>query len=573
MALMLPPYIDKNCKSNGERIIFELLKLSPFTKDWTVLHSLNLSEHAKRLFGEIDFLLLIPGCGIFVIEVKGGDVKSINGEWQFINRSGHSRTGNSPFAQAHDAMFSLKSAIRKKFGADHRFNSFQFGYCVAFPDISFDIASVEYHQWQVFDKEARQNDPQQFFREFIFQTTEKHKDQPWFSDESLPSAFDLTELCDFLRGDFVRLRSVEERLEEFNTEVRSYTKEQFKLLDSIHENERCLVKGSAGTGKTMIAIESAVRAAADGKRVFLTCYNRLVGQWMQKQLGQWNDRITVSSLHGYLENIAKGLDHDRSQQNFFTSYMPALAKEIFDKNIIPKFDRLIIDEGQDLITPQYLALFDSMLNGGLINGQWEIYSDFERQAIFTQLSKDQMLSLINGFIKPVNFVLTINCRNTREIGEETSLLSGFEKPPFLLEHLEGIPVDYIFYENETEKMQKLTTLLQKLKDQGLPDKDLIILSPRKFENAFPVNLPTANITELKTIADTRIKGTIWFSTIQGYKGMESNYVILKDIDDLSGEAARSLLYVGMTRAKYGLILMLKASAREQVYTILKNKLK
>lgn len=86
MAKLLPPYIDKSCKSTGERIMFDILKNSPFTKDWIILHSLNLSQHTVRLYGEIDFLILIPSGGIFVMEVKGGDVKCIDGIWHYTNK-------------------------------------------------------------------------------------------------------------------------------------------------------------------------------------------------------------------------------------------------------------------------------------------------------------------------------------------------------------------------------------------------------------------------------------------------------------------------------------------------------
>ena len=60
MARILPTYIDRSCKSSGEKQMFDLLQHSSFTKDWVILHSLNLSQHSKRLYGEIDFLLLDP---------------------------------------------------------------------------------------------------------------------------------------------------------------------------------------------------------------------------------------------------------------------------------------------------------------------------------------------------------------------------------------------------------------------------------------------------------------------------------------------------------------------------------
>ena len=43
--------------------------------------------------------------------------------------------------------------------------------------------------------------------------------------------------------------------------------------------------------------------------------------------------------------------------------------------------------------------------------------------------------------------------------------------------------------------------------------------------------------------------------------MESNYVVITDIEDLTSEVAKSLLYVGMSRAKYGLILLIAESMR------------
>jgi ATP-dependent exoDNAse (exonuclease V) alpha subunit len=54
--------------------------------------------------------------------------------------------------------------------------------------------------------------------------------------------------------------------------------------------------------------------------------------------------------------------------------------------------------------------------------------------------------------------------------------------------------------------------------------------------------------------------------------MESNYVLITDIEDLSSEIAKSLLYVGMSRARYGLILFIAESMRNEYREILKRKL-
>jgi hypothetical protein len=578
MAKLLPPYIDKNCKSTGERMLFDIFKNSPFTKDWIVLHSLNLSQHTKRLYGEIDFLILIPGGGMYVMEVKGGDVKCVNGIWHFTNKFNITYTSNvGPFNQARDAMYSLLKGIEKEFGRGHKLTRTLSGFLCAFPHISFDKHSVEYEPWQILDKDSIHNGIENFFKNLVQQFIKKHKSQPWFSEtNSLPDEKDLQQLCDFLRGDFERVRTVKERLEEFNKQVKTYTDEQYRVLDHIQFNERSITQGSAGTGKTMIAMESAVRAAQEGKTVFLTCFNRLIGEWMQKQLEEYKDKITVTSLHGFLFEQSKGFNYDQSQanrQDFYSKYLPTLLRDIYRKGINKKFDKLIIDEGQDLIREEYLDLFDSMLNGGLANGQWEFYGDFERQSIFAQLQREEMFSLIDKITKPTKFFLHRNCRNTKQIGEETSLISGFAKPPFLLEHLEGIPVEYAFYNTQKEQAELLESQLKLLSKNGLPLNELIILSQKKLENSCAISASGTTIKEIKHTDEIFVgQNYHGFATVQSYKGMECNYVLITDIEDLTTENAKSLLYVGMSRARYGLIMLVSETVRNQYREILKSKL-
>lgn len=576
MARLLPPYIGKDCKSGGERMIFELLKKNTFAKDWIILHSLNLAQHTIRLYGEIDFLLLIPNGGIFIMEVKGGDVRCTNGTWEFIGRFGNIAKNKSPFNQARDAMFSLKAAIKREFGTNHKFNKIQFGFFVAFPQVTFNKHSVEYEPWQILDKEIYNSTPEAFFNNLIYQFTQKHKEQYWFSiTESLPTRQDLEQICDFLRGDFERVRTPSERLNEFDNHVKSYTLEQFRVLDSIQINERSVIEGSAGTGKTMIAIESAKRAASEGQSVFLTCYNRFIGEWMQQQLADW-ERVTVSNLHNYLFELSKGYDYDKAhmdRQDFYTKYLPSLMENFFRVGLKGKFDKIIIDEGQDLIRKEYLELFDSMIEGGMGKGNWEIYGDFESQAIYSSLTKAEMFELLNTAGHYCKFLLKINCRNTRQIGEETALISGFAKPPFLLEFLEGIPVNYFFYKNEAHQKEIVNEQLKRVVLENVGFSEMIILSPKKFENSILKSVSDHKIKELRSACEiSGIQNYFMFVTIQAYKGMEANFILIADIEELSGDFAKSLMYVGMSRARYGLILLIAEARRSQYYDILKNKL-
>ena len=54
MAKMLPPKVFTHTESPGEIEIFDKFKNDPITKEWVVLHSLDIANHRKQISGEID---------------------------------------------------------------------------------------------------------------------------------------------------------------------------------------------------------------------------------------------------------------------------------------------------------------------------------------------------------------------------------------------------------------------------------------------------------------------------------------------------------------------------------------
>jgi hypothetical protein len=54
-----------------------------------------------------------------------------------------------------------------------------------------------------------------------------------------------------------------------------------------------------------------------------------------------------------------------------------------------------------------------------------------------------------------NFLLKINCRNTKQVGEETTLISDLKSHRFT-RTFEGIPVEYLF-KDETEQRKLLAS--------------------------------------------------------------------------------------------------------------------
>lgn len=588
---MIPPTPSQDVKSAAEKKIFQMFKTDPECKDYTVLHSLGLSNHIKRQYGEIDFVVLAPNEGIFCLEVKGGRVKCEGGIWTFIDRYGNTNTKNySPFNQAREGMFSLLEAIRKNFGSNHRLHKLVFRYGVMFPSIEFTESSPEYERWEIFD--LRDKGPiARYIKRLSQHTHKKVKSTLWYNDkESRPTLKDIEDLIKFLRSDFEIIPPPTVVLTETEKNIFKLTDEQYNCLDALENNDRCLFNGGGGTGKTMIAAEYARREVEKGRNVGFFCYNKLLALQIEKNLTSTiknKDFLTVSNLHRFIRNKINKSDFE---EEFLNEQKNSSNNSLFYKEKYPfygilgiqsdltfkPFDTLIIDEAQDLITSDNLDFFNEILLGGLNGGKWAIFADFFRQAIYSDLNEKQMRKCLTEYAPYfTDYKLKINCRNTKKIGEETSAVSGFSAPPFLPSEIEGVPVDYIFYENENEKIEKIESILQKLSEDKIAPKMITVLSAVAVENSCFELLSKSKSFDIDQLSHNFFEegfNKITFSTIHSFKGLENSIIVMTDVNDLTSSTARSLMYVGMSRARQKLFMVISKDLKDKYDDISRERL-
>ena len=96
-------------------------------------------------------------------------------------------------------------------------------------------------------------------------------------DLCAPTAATCRRLLSFLRPDFDRIIVPATSILETERRIIALTEEQYEVLDAIADNQVCIVKGPAGTGKTNIGMEAARRLSLQGKRVLLACFNENLG--------------------------------------------------------------------------------------------------------------------------------------------------------------------------------------------------------------------------------------------------------------------------------------------------------
>jgi hypothetical protein len=84
----------------------------------------------------------------------------------------------------------------------------------------------------------------------------------------------------------------------------SLTEDRYQVLDTIADNDRCLIEGTAGTGKTVLALEYAGRCSRNGERAMLLCFDRLLGDWLADQTAEFEDaRLVSGSPFRFLRNL------------------------------------------------------------------------------------------------------------------------------------------------------------------------------------------------------------------------------------------------------------------------------
>ena len=116
-------------------------------------------------------------------------------------------------------------------------------------------------------------------------------------------------------------------------------------------------------------------------------------------------------------------------------------------------------------------------------------------------------------------------------------------------------------------MESLTNVLERLVKEKTPIESIVLLSPRRLENSSLAGVerisrfPLMDNSRGMTSANSP---SVRFSTIHSFKGLESQVVIIVDIDEVDGEQPQSLLYVAMSRARSLLILMINEHARDAV---------
>ena len=529
MPRMIPSHPDADTPESERKVFAAFQRQLP--SSWTVFHARRLVipsvGRAPATECELDFLVVDPQRGMLGLEVKGGVLARDEDGWR---QNGHRI--KDPGAQAQHAVHLLEDYLGSRRLAP------AFGWGVVFPDACC---------------------PGQLGPDLPAQLVVDAESMPW-ADKALDAVFrsslgagcpmttaDLERLVKELAPRFALAPSLAAAIENEEAALVRLTADQYNVIESMSEIPRLGIKGGAGTGKSLVAMERARRLADEGQRVLLLCYNRGLGTYLQARA----DGFAVSTFHSLCRDLAKRagladveIPAGPDAQTFWQETAPNRLMAALDLLPDERYDAVIVDEGQDFFEHWWLAVL-KLLRHPDTDVLWVFYDP--RQDIFGTGTALGSLGL-----KPAK--LAWNCRNTAQIARYAYGLIA-EAPKLRAGTPEGAAVTVEHVASGAEMVDTVRKTLHRLVAGGLSASRIMVLSPLGTRKS-PVWL-AGTLGNLTLVEFPAVPGPnqVSFATLQRFKGLEADAVVLCDVDRSRANVTAEHLYVAASRAKHVLVVI------------------
>ncbi|QVK20844.1 NERD domain-containing protein [Mycoplasmatota bacterium] len=523
MARMIPPMPRSFKLESKEGVIYSALQ--NLSDDYYVFHSFGMVYFKdKRIVeGEADFIIFNKNKGVIVVEAKAGQVRYENGQWLY--GSGQLMKHDGPFNQAQLNKYKLMELIANRGNRFDISRKCLFMHAVCFPSISNAAISS-----RVFPSESPKdliiskddlNEIESAIVRIYNSSSNRFEHNPLNKTETEYMINNI--FCPTFN--LVPTVSHEHDIKEQKFNI--LLEEQKRLLDFLEEQKSAIISGQAGTGKTMIALEKANRHAANNEKVLFLCYNKKLQRYLE-------DNYKNSNIDFYtIDKFA--IKYTKTPFYSFEILCNKLLLACEAPNSF-EYDHIIIDEGQDFGKDnledqqviEYLSLIMEERDGSL-------YIFYDK------------LQLVQGenipeYIADADCKITLykNCRNTYNIAKNS--MSLLEKEPKLKDGavtgelpectiIEGVQNNF----NEVSKM--ISNLLQSKIE------NIVILTAKTIESS--------SLNEYINNGYMKLNNTeVEFTTIRKFKGLESDAVIIVDIDKNTILENKLIYYVGASRAKF-----------------------
>lgn len=483
---------------------------------------------------EADVVVVMPEFGVLVLEVKGSSVWYEDG---WIQTSAGESKWIHPVDQARDA----KHAIRHYVEADPRWGSrgrIRWAHGVVLPYSAFPPQDLpDLPRYALHDRDDLSTLVTRVRRNALDMETNRRA--LTFDDAQC--------LAEILGGRLSTSYDVTAEALERQASADRLTEQQRLILSVTRLLNRVEVRGGAGSGKTVLALQQAKeltrgRHERKPQRTALLCYSIGLAEHLKRQVASW-PRKDRPAFVGTFEELAAewGVANfgDRAASPFWEEELPqAMAALVASLSDGKQFDAIVVDEAQDFADSWWTPLL------GVLRDQAEggvyVFSD-ENQRIFGRFGRPP--------VPLVPLVLDHCLRNTKEIAEAFAPLA-----PSRMYARGGTGPEVRFVPTSVDDAVEVADeQVIELLDEGWEPGQLALITTG-----------SRHWTQAKQQEEDGQQGywatyfageEVFYGHVLGCKGLERSAVVLCLNEDGSRDRARERLYVGMSRATDLLIVV------------------
>ena len=497
------------------------------------------------------------------MEVKGGGIgfDASADEWFSIDRTGGRHVISDPVAQALRAKYSVRSKLdeHRRWRALSPRNVLR-GHAVFFPDIgdSDALRRPDLPAALIGTGSDLQNPRRWIDSVFSY----------WGADgrDATPLGRRGVEVIhEVFARSFEVAPLVASRLAAQESRRLMLTREQMRVLDFVRSHRRVAVRGGAGTGKTVLALEKARRLADDGFRTLLTCYNRQLADHLAR-LCAGTANLDVMSFHQLCHRQVERANRESGRDLVAEAKVTYPGKGLYDVQfpnalaysieVLPdRYEAIICDEGQDFREEFWVPLE-------------LILADYDRSPLYVFYDDNQNIyARVTTFpIQGEPFSLTRNCRNTAPI--HAAAYTRYRGVPVSPPENEGDDVQFDRAPSRAAQAGRIQArIVDLIARQRVSPGDIVVLivdAPSKAD--FYAALCRLPLPKPATWCEEGVRSdrVVLMDTVRRFKGLEAPVVILWGIDGINWERYDELLYVGMSRAKSVLVVVGTSASCEMV---------
>jgi Nuclease-related domain/AAA domain len=534
--------------SHAERAFYEHLA-AQLPESWHAWHSLALRVGASDWVGEGDFIVASPTRGLLILEVKGGVMTLEDGVWYQYDRP----LERSPIAQATAFAHRLQGEIESAGGG-----RVPFGVACVFPDSEFtdvDAPGSGDHRGAVLGKrQLRQLDLAGLFDRVV-------------RAQVVPSFAKWRHVVHTLWGErWTAHVRVTDQVSDAEQRVVELDRAQLEILEDWAETARAMITGRAGTGKTVVAREIALRRAAAGERVLYLCFTDALALSVDAHFAAARARglnVHAAPVRKYAEKLLKGAGvaaPEQSEQRYWNEVsLHAAADALPQGDGKPTF--VVVDEQQDFADADW-TLVEALASGG---GLW-VFGD-DRQRFWTGRKMPESLAATMGARgklrvqrRSAQAIADLPAKYTGEGGNAAATAvagvagrdaeegsgSGADASAAEAVKIVACPKEHIDLRIERK--------VDKLLKQGVKPAEIAILSLAGQTHARTMKMTTV---AGQTVARADQKGAaemIVADTCLRFKGLERAFVVIMD---LPGDCEKTItqadvrMHIALTRGSWG----------------------